>query len=134
MEHGNGNNGIIVEDNDVHNPDDDQRPLLTQAAPVKEKYLKRRTAGFFSQFGRFAVRSFIQQMRDFKAILIDFFLLFLSGSLLGAVFMNKTYSGPLPALACEDLKIDVLKDTCTLPLDDPYRKLSKTDLNLFVIR
>ena len=61
-------------------------------------------------------------MRDIKAILVDFFLLFLSGSLLGAVFMNKTYNGPLPDIACEDLKIEVLKDTCTLPLDDPYRK------------
>ncbi len=90
---------------------------------MKEKYLKRRTAGFVSQFARFAGRSFIQQMRDIRAILIDFFLLFLSGSLLGAVFMNKTYNGPLPEIACRDLKIDVLKDTCDLPLDDPYRKL-----------
>jgi ABC-type multidrug transport system ATPase subunit len=113
-------NSIIIENDEQ---EDDQKPLLPQSAPVKEKYLKRRTAGFVSQFGRFAGRSFLQQMRDIKAILVDFFLLFLSGSLLGAVFMNKTYNGPLPDIACEDLKIDVLKDTCTLPLDDPYPQI-----------
>jgi hypothetical protein len=117
----NGHGLIIHEEPEER---DENSPLLSQRKvnANREQYLRRKTAGFFSQFARYAVRSFVQQMRDFKAIFVDFFLLFLSGSLLGAVFMNKTYKGPLPEIACDGLKIDVLKDTCTLPLDDPYRK------------
>lgn len=82
----------------------------------------RESSGFWFQLWLFFKRSLIQQMRDVKSVLVDIFLTLFSASVLGVVFMDKTYKGPLPETACKDIQIEFLKDTCTLPVDDPYRK------------
>jgi hypothetical protein len=74
------------------------------------------------QYGLFFKRAIIQQMRDVKSVLVDIVLTIFSAAMLGVVFMDKTYKGPLPETACKDIEIEFLKDTCTLPVDDPYRK------------
>jgi ABC-type multidrug transport system ATPase subunit len=107
----------------INHQDYESAPLLP-SVNYDVVQCRRESSGFWFQFWLFFRRSLIQQMRDIKSVLVDIFLTLFSASVLGVVFMDKTYKGPLPETACHDIQIEFLKDTCTLPVDDPYPQIA----------
>eukprot|EP00026_Physarum_polycephalum_P000451 Phypoly_transcript_00452.p1 GENE.Phypoly_transcript_00452~~Phypoly_transcript_00452.p1 ORF type:complete len:1573 (+),score=187.05 Phypoly_transcript_00452:292-4719(+) len=82
-----------------------------------EKDIQRQTAGFFKQLFLFTVRAMVQQTRDLRGFFWDNVLIVIAGTLLGALYIDPPYKGPVsPALAeqCPPF----IANLCLLPQTD----------------
>jgi hypothetical protein len=85
----------------------------------KSEFKARESAGFFTQLWLFFVRSLLLQMRDLRTMLLNIFLVFISGLLLGFVYTDATYVGPATD-AAQRLCPSFIKKLCGLPQEDTY--------------
>jgi ABC-type multidrug transport system ATPase subunit len=85
----------------------------------KSKFSPRLTADFFTQLWHFFLRSCVLQMRDLRSILLNIFLVFISGLLLGFVYADASYIGP-PSAAKRSMCPDFIASLCDMPQEDTY--------------
>jgi len=93
-----------------------QRRTLTA---LERKLIHRRTAGFFRQLGLFLVRSFILETRDLPNIFLNLTLVFICGLLLGFVYNDSHYVGPVPPEQQAQCPV-FIKEVCGMARKDEY--------------
>eukprot|EP01122_Echinamoeba_exundans_P004415 TRINITY_DN1444_c0_g1_i2.p1 TRINITY_DN1444_c0_g1~~TRINITY_DN1444_c0_g1_i2.p1 ORF type:complete len:1867 (+),score=179.30 TRINITY_DN1444_c0_g1_i2:376-5976(+) len=76
-------------------------------------------ASFWIQLFHFSKRSLLLQVRDVISIVLNLFLVFVAGLLLGFVYADASYRGPAPK---EDQALcpSFIKDLCEMPQEDTY--------------
>jgi ABC-type multidrug transport system ATPase subunit len=87
---------------------------------VSSIYFKPRTrAGFFWQLWLLFIRSLTLQLRDIGSYLLNIFLIFVAGLLLGFIYSGATFVGPASEqqqAACPEF----VKEICAMPMKDDY--------------
>jgi hypothetical protein len=101
-------NRIVAPSESSSSGDGDVQPL--SSAPL---------ASFWMQLFHFSKRSLLLQVRDITSIVLNLFLVFVAGLLLGFVYADASYRGPAPK---EDQALcpSFIKDLCEMPQEDTY--------------